>query len=51
MIVDALNRGDLMGIILTPDTGGVGFTMVGANHVIFLGSMYSVDYESQATGK
>jgi SNF2 family DNA or RNA helicase len=50
-LVDMLNQGDLMGIVLTPDTGGVGFSMVGANHVIFMGSMYSIDYESQATSK
>ena len=49
--VAKLNEGQLDGVILTPDTGGVGLNIIGANHVLFLSSMYSIDYENQCTGQ
>jgi SNF2 family DNA or RNA helicase len=48
--VAALNDGDLDGIIMTDKVGGTGFSLVGANHMIFLGSLYSQDDEDQAIG-
>jgi hypothetical protein len=35
---------------MTKDIAGQGWTMIGANVMIFLGSMYSQDYEDQAAG-
>jgi hypothetical protein len=48
---NALSQGTLDGVILTPETGGFGLSMVGANNLIFLGSMYTEDYEHQVLGK
>jgi hypothetical protein len=48
--VKALNHGDLDGIIMTSKVGGTGFSLVGANNMIFLGSLYSKDEEDQAIG-
>jgi hypothetical protein len=50
-ICDQLNKGSLDGVILTPETGGFGLSMVGANNVIFLASMYTEAYEDQVLGK
>jgi superfamily II DNA or RNA helicase len=49
--VNRLNAGELHGIVMNSDIAGVGYNMVGANVLIFLGSMYSQDYESQVAGK
>ena len=39
------------GILMTDKTGGTGHNLHGANHIIFLGSLYSADYEKQAIGR
>ena len=49
-MVAALNNGNLDGIIMTDRVGGTVFSLVGANHMIFLGSLYSKDDEDQAIG-
>jgi len=53
-LIDRLNSSDpeqsLDGIVLSNETGGYGFNMTGANHIIFLGSMYSAAYEDQIIG-
>ena len=46
--VDKLNSGKLDGIVMTNEVGGVGHNMVGACHMIFLGSLYSQSGENQA---
>ena len=48
--VALLNEGKIQGILFTPKTGGIGLNMVGANHILSLGSFYSEDYEAQAIG-
>lgn len=49
-VCDKLNQGLLDGVIFTPKTGGVGLTLIGASVMIFMGSMYAMDYEEQAIG-
>jgi len=49
-VVDGINNGGLQGLIMTDRVGGTGFTLTGANHMIFLGSLYSKDEEDQAIG-
>jgi len=44
--VDKLNYGELDGIIMMNEVGGVGHNMVGACHMIFLGSLYSQSGEN-----
>ena len=46
--VEDLNTGSLEGLVMTDRIGGCGHSMVGANHIIFLGSLYSKDGEKQA---
>jgi hypothetical protein len=48
--VNALNDDELDCLIITTKTAGQGYTMVGANNIIFLGSMYSKEYETQVLG-
>jgi SNF2 family DNA or RNA helicase len=48
--IEQLNRGNLDGIIMTDKVGATGLNLTGANHIIFLGSLYSIDYEKQAIG-
>ena len=50
-ICNALNKGELDGVILTPDTGGFGLSMIGANNLVFLASMYTEAYEHQVLCK
>jgi superfamily II DNA or RNA helicase len=50
-IVDELNAGQLDGIIMTAELGACGFNMIGACTVIFMGSMYSLEYERQVIGR
>ena len=53
-LVDRLNSSDpeerLDGLLIMNEVGGLGFNMVAANHVIFLGSMHSAAYEEQIIG-
>ena len=39
---------DIKGVVITPQTGGVGLNMPGASLIVFMGSMYSLDHEAQA---
>jgi SNF2 family DNA or RNA helicase len=48
--IAGLNEGRLDGLIVTDKCGATGLNLVGANHIIFLGSLYSWDYEKQAIG-
>lgn len=48
--VNDLNHGKLDRIIMADKVGGTGFTLVGGNHTIFLGSLYSKDEEHQTIG-
>lgn len=49
-VVEQLNLGSLHGIVMTDRVGGCGHTLIGANHMIFLGSLYSKSSEDQAIG-
>ena len=49
-VVKSLNDGELDGIIMGQRVGGCGHNLVGANHIVFMGSLYSLSYEQQATG-
>src|SRR5271154_611212 len=49
-VVKRLNDGELDGIIMGQRVGGCGHNLVGANHILFMGSLYSLAYEQQATG-
>jgi SNF2 family DNA or RNA helicase len=49
-LVDALNSGQLDGIVMTDQVGSCGHTLTGANMMIFLGSLYSPTQEQQAIG-
>jgi len=49
-VVNGINNGALQGLIMTDRVGGTGFTLTGANNMIFLGSLYSKDEEDQAIG-
>ena len=48
--VNSLNAGKLNGIVMTDRVGACGHNLVGAQHIIFLGSLYSQSYEDQAIG-
>jgi SNF2 family DNA or RNA helicase len=48
--VKALNEETLDGLVISPKVGGCGHNLVGANHVLFMGSMYSQAYENQILG-
>ena len=54
LLIDQLNSSDpeksLDGLLIMNEVGGLGFNMVGANHIIFLGSMHSAAYEEQTIG-
>jgi hypothetical protein len=50
LVVANLNAGDLDGVLMTEKVGACGHNLTGANHIIFIGSLYSQDYESQAIG-
>ena len=49
--VDGVNTGDLHGLVMTDQVGGKGHNIVGANNIIFLGSLYQPTGEKQAVGK
>jgi len=48
--IEALNSGELHGIVMTEQVGGFGHTLVGASVMIFIGSLYSSAQEEQAIG-
>ena len=48
--VDLLNDGKLDGIVMTDQVGSCGHTLIGANVMIFIGSLYSYAQEEQAIG-
>jgi hypothetical protein len=48
--VRALNDEKLDGLVISPKVGGCGHNLIGANHVLFMGSMYSHAYEAQILG-
>ena len=48
--VEALNTGDLNGIVMPDRVGACGHNLIGANHMIFLGSLYSYSAECQSIG-
>src|SRR5579859_2074113 len=45
-----LNDGELDVIVMSERVGGCGHTMIGASHMIFLGSLYQWSSEKQAIG-
>ena len=45
-----LNYGTLDGLVVTDKMGATGYDLVAANHIIFLGSLYSLTMERQAIG-
>ena len=45
-----LNDRQLDGLIITDKMGATGYNLVAANHIIFLGSLYSITMERQAVG-
>ena len=49
-VVKALNEGQLDGIVISAKVGGCGHKLIGATHVLFMGSMYSQAYENQVLG-
>ena len=49
-VIKALNEGRIDGMVMTGQVGGYGHNLVGANHIIFLGSSYSQAGENQAVG-
>ena len=48
--IDDLNTRNLSGIVMTDRVGGCGHNLVGASHMIFIGSLYSQAYEDQCVG-
>lgn len=49
--VVALNNQTLDGIVMTDKVGACGHNLIGANVMIFIGSLYSEAYEHQAIGR
>jgi len=49
--VAALNNRTLDGIVMTDKVGACGHNLIGANVMIFIGSLYSKAYEEQAIGE
>ena len=49
-VVERMNAGGVEGFIVSNEVAGYGFNMTGANHIIFLGSLYSLAYEEQISG-
>jgi len=50
-VVTDLNKEKLDGMVMTDKVGACGHNLVGANQMIFIGSLYSQDYENQAIGE
>ena len=48
--VRLLNEELIDGVVISPRVGGCGHNLIGANHVLFMGSMYSHAYETQILG-
>ena len=48
--INRLNAGELDGLVVTDKLGATGYNLASANHVIFLGSLYSITMERQAIG-
>jgi hypothetical protein len=48
--IAGLSNGALQGLIITDRLGATGYNLVAANHVIFMGSLYSATMERQAIG-
>jgi SNF2 family DNA or RNA helicase len=48
--VERLNAKTLNGIVMTDKVGACGHNLVGANKMIFIGSLYSQAFEEQAIG-
>jgi len=46
--VQGLNKGDLDELIMMDKVDACGHNLVGANHMIFMGSLYSQPAENQA---
>jgi SNF2 family DNA or RNA helicase len=46
-VVAQINRGEIDGVVMTERVGGCGFSITGANHVIYLGSSYSQTMQDQ----
>ena len=49
-VPERLNTGEIQGVVMTDRVGACGHNLVGANHMIFMGSLYSQAYEDQAIG-
>jgi len=49
-VTKRLNTGEIDGVVMTDRVGACGHNLVGANHMIFMGSLYSQAYEDQAIG-
>jgi superfamily II DNA or RNA helicase len=49
-MVEDLNKGNLDGLIISSEVGGVGFNAYGASLVIFMGSLHSLAEEEQVIG-
>ena len=45
-----LNEEHIDGLVISMKVGGCGHNLVGANHVLFMGSMYFHTYEAQILG-
>ena len=50
-VIGDLNEEKLDGMVMTDKVGAYGHNLVGASQMIFLGSLYSQDYENQAIGE
>jgi len=45
-----LNLGQVDGMVMSERVGGIGHNLIGANSMLFMGSLYSQAYEDQAVG-
>ena len=48
--IELLNKGELDGLLITDKVGATDYNLAAANHIIFMGSLYSICYEEQAIG-
>lgn len=48
--IELLNKDELDGLLITDKVGATGYNLATANHIIFMGSLYSLCYEEQAIG-
>ena len=49
-VTERLNTEEIDGVVMTDRVGACGHNLVSANHMIFMGSLYSQAYEDQAIG-